>query len=101
MDKSALFDAALDRIMSELDDVEGGSAMSHSAEDCPDPMSCKMHDDEMGDNLSGKEGDPSIEIKVSKLGMPSLDGDSMEGESKAEDGLSSEEAEELRKLLGK
>lgn len=101
MEKSALFDAALDRIMSELDEVEGGSAMSHSAEECPDPMSCRMHDDELGESLSGdKDKAPAaVEIKVSKLGMPSLDGDSPEGESKAEDGLSPEEAEELRKLL--
>lgn len=97
MDKSALFDAALDRIMGELDDVEGDSAMSHSADDCPDPLSCKMHDEEHGDSLSGKPA--GLEIEVKKMGMPSLDGDYPESESKAEDGLSPEEAEELRKLL--
>ncbi len=100
MEKSALFDAALDRIMSELDEVEGGSAMSHSAEDCPDPLGCKEHDGEHADSLSGKEP-AAVKIEVSKLGMPTLDGGKAEGESKAEDGLSPEEAEELRKLIGK
>jgi hypothetical protein len=96
LEKSALFDAALDRIMSELDDVEGGSAMSHTADDCPDPLGCTMHDSENAGSLSG---DGAVKIEVSKMGLPSLDGGPEEGESKAEDGLSPEEAEELRKLL--
>lgn len=99
MEKSALFEAALDRIMGELDDVEGGSAMSHSAEDCPDPLGCTMHESENAEPLAAKGEAPlGVEIEVKKMGVPSLDGDS---ESKAEDGLSPEEAEELRKLLGK
>ena len=97
-----MFDAALDRIMSELDDVEGGSAMSHSAEDCPDPLGCTMHESENAEPLAGKGEAPlGVEIEVKKMGVPSLDGDSESDESKAEDGLSPEEAEELRKLLGK
>ncbi len=96
MEKSAMFDAALDRIMSELDDVEGGSAMSHSVEDCPDPLGCTMHESENAEPLSGDKGASVVEIKLG--GAPSMEGD--EG-SPAEDGLSPEEAEELRKLLGK
>ncbi len=92
-----MFDAALDRIMSELDDVEGGSAMSHSVEDCPDPLGCTMHESENAEPLAGGEKSPSI-VEI-KLGAPSMDGDKAEGP--AEEGLSDEEAEELRKLLGK
>lgn len=94
-----MFDAALDRIMSELDDVEGGSAMSHSVEDCPDPLGCTMHEAENAEPLAGDDKGKSI-VEI-KLGAPSMDGDKAEGDSAAEEGLSDEEAEELRKLLGK
>lgn len=94
-----MFDAALDRIMSELDDVEGGSAMAHSAEDCPDPLGCTMHESENAEPLAGDKGASVVEIKLG--GAPSMEGDSADDDSKAEDGLSPEEAEELRKLLGK
>ena len=94
-----MLDAVLDRIMNELDDVEGGAAMHHSMEECPDPLSCDMHESENANPLAEHEGHPVVaDIEVKKMGIPSLD--SAE-DSKAEDGLSPEEAEELKKLLGK
>jgi hypothetical protein len=107
MDKSALMEMALEKLVGDMDDLEGSAAMSHSAEDCPDPLGCKEHDSEHADNLSG-EGKPEggVEVEIKKIGgMPSMEGakaeDEEEGaehEPKAE-GLSDEEAEELRKLL--
>jgi hypothetical protein len=99
MDKTALLDMALEKLMGDMDDLEGASAMSHSAEECPDPLSCKAHDSELGENLTPGEKSPAaVEIEVHKGGLPSMDGEKSE-DSKAEDGLSPEEAEELRKLL--
>ena len=101
MEKAKMFDMALDKMLGELDDIEGHGAMSHSLEECPDPMNCDMHDGDLGENLAPEkqeEGSPAaVEITVHKMGMPSMDGKS---DSKAEeDHLSPEEAEELRKLL--
>ncbi len=109
MNKSELMDVALEKLMGDMDDVEGSSAMSHSAEDCPDPLGCKMHDSEMADNLSGaekKEGDPilAIEIKGKGEGLPSMEGakeDKAEEAVEHADGLSADEAEELFELLKK
>ena len=98
MDRSAMFDAALDKMMSELDDIEGSSAMSHSAEECPDPLTCSAHDSELGDALSGGDKEPAVSIEVHKMGLPSLDGAKMEEGDKAEE-LGPDEVEALRKLL--
>lgn len=101
MDKSALFDMALEKLMGDMDDMEGKGAMSHSAEECPDPLTCDQHDSELGEHLTPGEHEPAaVKIEVHKLGMPSLDGvkDEEEG-SKADEGLSPEEAEALKKLL--
>lgn len=95
MDKSALMDMVLDKIMGELDDVEGSSAMAHSAEECPDPLTCSQHDGELGEHLTPAEG-PDGEIE--KGGLPSMDGAKAEDADPAGE-LSPEEAEELRKLL--
>lgn len=91
--KVELFDKALDQLMGDMDDLEGKGAMAHSTEECPDPLNCKDHEIESGENLT--PGEPSLKIEVHKLGMPSLDGAK---ESEGE-GLSAEEAEELKKLL--
>jgi len=86
--------------MGDMDDMEGKGAMAHSSEECPDPLTCGQHDIEAGESLAGGDGSPTVKIEVSKGGLPSLTGDKAEGEeSKAEEGLSPEEAEELRKLL--
>jgi hypothetical protein len=111
MNKSALLDIALEKLAGDMDDLEGSSAMSHSAEECPDPLGCKMHDGEMGDNLTPAaaekaDGKPILEIEVKSGGLPSMEG-AKDGESKAEeavenaDGLSADEAEELFELLKK
>jgi len=90
-----MFDAALEKMMGELDDVEGSSAMSHSQDECPDPLGCNQHEAEQGDSLSGGDG---VTIEVKKMGLPSLDG-SKEEEGEGSEGLSPEEADQLRKLL--
>ena len=99
MEKDKMIEAALDRITSELDDVEGHSAMEHSLEECPDPLNCDQHGLEAGKNLTPDGGGPSVKIEVHKLGMPSLDGAKEKEEGKSEEGLSEDEAEQLRKLL--
>lgn len=96
MDKVKLFDAALDQLMGDMDDMEGHSAMAHSVEDCPDPFNCEEHDGELGKDLTPDGGEPIVKVEVHKAGMPTLDGAK---EGKAEEGLSPEEAEELKKLL--
>ena len=42
-DKTALLDAALEHFLGDMDDLEGSAVMSHSVEDCPDPLTCKDH----------------------------------------------------------
>ena len=97
-----MMDSALAKIMGELDDVEGSSAMSHSMDECPDPLTCGQHDDEAGESLAGEK--PAVSIEIHKLGMPSLDGgkaDEPSLDDKGEEGqsLSPEDAEILKKLL--
>ncbi len=109
MNKSDLFEAALGKLSGDMDDVEGSSAMSHSAEDCPDPLGCKMHDGELGENLNPAaaekmDGKPLLEIEIKGGGMPSMEGakdDAAEKEVEEADGLSADEAEELFELLKK
>lgn len=94
MEKSALFDAALEKMMNELDEVEGSSATAHSLEDCTDPLTCGQHEAEEGEHLTPEKGSPAaVTVEVHKMGLPSMEGE------KAEDGLSPEDVEELRKLL--
>lgn len=95
MDKNAMLEMALDKIMGDLDDVEGKSAMAHEMDECPDPLNCKMHEGSSSDNLTPEGGMPAIKIEVSKMKMPSMDGKSAEDM----DGLSDDESEELKKLL--
>jgi hypothetical protein len=102
MDRASMFDKALARMADDLDDVEGSSAMSHSMDECPDPLTCTQHDSEAGDALSGDK--PAVSIEIHKLGMPTLDGakeDKPSLDDKGEEGqeLSSEDADILRKLL--
>ena len=100
MKEDKLMDAALERIMNDLDDIEGKSAMEHSLEDCPDPLNCDQHGLEAGKNLTPEPS--AIKIEIHKPGMPTLDGEKLaeEGEgTKSDEGLSPAEAEELRKLL--
>lgn len=100
MKKAALFDRALDRLLGDMDDIEGREVMEHSADECPDPLGCTQHEIEHSDNLS-TEGDPAVvKVEVKKARMPSLDGATEESEEASEAaGLTPEEAEELRKLL--
>lgn len=98
MSKSNLLEMALDKIMGDMDDFDGKDALSHSKEDCPDPLNCKMHDEE-----GPKEGDlkdPALmKVEVKKVGIPEI-GSLGEGE-KADDKITPEEAEILKKLLSK
>ena len=99
MKSDEMIEKALDRIMNELDEIEGGSAMAHEMDECPDPLSCKMHESDESKPLVEEEH-PSVKVEIHKHGLPSLDGVSEEAEEgKAEDGLSAEEAEQLKKLL--
>lgn len=95
MDKNAMLEMALDKIMGDLDDVEGKGAMAHGMDECPDPLNCKMHEGNSSDNLTPDGGMPSIKIELSKMHMPTMDGKSAEDA----DGLSDAESEELKKLL--
>lgn len=96
MEKAEMLDKALDMLLGDMDDMEGKGAMAHSADDCEDPLGCSQHDDANSSNLTPDGGSPSVKIEVSKGGLPSLDGKT---EAKAEEGLSAEEADALRKLL--
>lgn len=99
MNKTDLLDLVLEKLMGDMDDMEGTSAMAHGADDCPDPLGCSQHDDDRGEALAG-DGEPAaVKVEVSKLGLPSLDGAKDEDGGKAGDELSPEEAEALRKLL--
>ena len=102
MKDSDHMDAALAKILDDMDDMEGKSAMSHSLEDCPDPMSCTQHDDEVKGNLTPEDGKsaPGLTIVVGDGMMPKL-GEKGSEEGKADEGLSPEEAAELRKILSK
>lgn len=98
MNKSDLMEMALEKLVGDMDDLEGAAAMAHDVEECPDPLSCTMHESESGEALSSdaKPGD--------KPGLPSMKGTPSKGdgdgaESPAEDGLSDEEKEALRNLL--
>jgi hypothetical protein len=103
MAKSDMLEMALDRIIGELDDIEGHEAMDHSLEECPDPLNCKMHEGELSENMTPDGGVPAaVKIEVHKVGMPTLDGKELPAEGKghrAEEGLSPAEAEALKKLL--
>lgn len=108
MNKSDLMEMALEKLVGDMDELEGKSSMEHSVEDCPDPLGCTMHEGESGDALSG-DGNGGVEIEIKKIGsgLPSMKGtpgesaaeEMAEHEGAAEDGLSPEEAEALRKLL--
>ena len=93
-----MIDRALALLSGDMDDLEGSGAMQHTLDECPDPLGCKMHEDEKADPLSTLD-EPSVTVTIGK-GLPTLGvpGDKGEDE-KAEDGLSPEDAEELRKLL--
>jgi len=94
MGRAKMFDEALDRMIGDLDDVEGKSAMSHSLEDCPDPLGCTEHEAEEGKSLAPEEGSPAaVTIEVHKMGLPSMEG------KRAEEGLKPEDVEALKKLL--
>lgn len=103
MNKSDLMEMALEKLVGDMDDLEGSSAMEHSPEECPDPLGCKMHDAESGDSLSieanpgDKPGLPSMKGTPSK--GDGEEGADLGGEPAAEGGLSEEEAELLKKLL--
>ena len=101
MDKEKMIDMALEKIMEDMDGIEGHSAMEHSLEECKDPLTCEQHSGELGHHLTPDGGEPAaVKIEVHKLGIPTMDGDKLpeEGEH-AEEGLSPAEAEALKKLL--
>lgn len=98
MDKSSVMDMVLDRLLGDMDSTEGQSAMSHSMEDCPNPLTCTDHDSDAA-GLLAPDHKPEASIEVHKIDippgeMPSLDDKGEEGES-----LSPEDAEILKKLL--
>lgn len=104
MEKTDLLDKALEMIMGDLDDIEGSGAMSHSADECPDPLTCSAHDSELGSALAPGDKEPAVKIEVSKMGLPSMDGEKAEEpsiEDKGEHGeeLDAEDVEALKKLL--
>ena len=104
MEKTDLLDKALEMIMGDLDDMEGSSAMSHSADECPDPLTCGAHDSELGSALAPGDKEPAVKIEVSKMGLPSMDGEKAEEPSiddKGEHGesLDQEDIDALKKLL--
>ena len=103
MKDDEMMEAALMRIMDDLDGIEGKSANSHSLEECPDPMNCTQHDSEVSDNLTPEGGKPAADltIVVGKGMMPKLGSMEKGEEGKAEEGLSAEESAELEKLLHK
>ena len=94
-DNAAMIDKALDMLMGDMDELEGKGALSHTQEECTDPLTCTQHDGEASKSLA-EDGKPALEISIK--GMPTLDGAKAE-DAKAEDGLSTEEQDELRKLL--
>lgn len=94
MDHESIIDRALAMLGDDMDGLEGKAAMAHGLDECPDPLNCDQHDDEMGDALSDDKGEgmkPALTIEVHGEGMSPADGD----------GLKDDEAEELKKLLGK
>ena len=97
-----MMDQVLAMISEDMDGTEGKSAMSHSAEECTDPMTCTDHDDELGKAMT-PDGVPAVKIEVSKLGIPSMDGakdePSLDDKGEAGEGLSEEDANILKKLL--
>lgn len=99
MDNESIIDRALAMLGDDMDGMEGKSAMAHGMDECPDPLNCDQHDDEMGDALGGDKGDmkegmkPALTIEVHGEGMSPAEG--------MGDGLKEDEAEELKKLLGK
>jgi hypothetical protein len=103
MEKSAMIEAALSKLMDDMDGMEGDAAMQHDMSECPDPMGCTMHDSELGQSLTpNPKPDLAIEIKGPEESGDSLLGKSMEEGSPAEGAegkLSPEEAEVLKKLL--
>jgi hypothetical protein len=89
-----IVEKVLRMLSDDMDGIEGKSTMMHQIEDCPNPLTCDMHDSE----LKGTEipGEGEMENK----GLPSLDGAKEgDGEKEPSEGLSPAEAEELRKLL--
>ncbi len=100
MKKSDLMEMALEKLVGDMDDLEGSASMAHESDECPDPLTCTMHDSESADNLSG-EDNGGVEGAIKKLGagIPSMEGDKEESESPAEEGMSAEDIEALRKLL--
>lgn len=94
MDHQSIIDKALAMLGDDMDGLEGKAAMAHGLDECPDPLNCDMHDDESADALSDDKGEmkPALTIEVHGAGVSPAD----EG-----DGLKEDEAEELKKLLGK
>ncbi len=105
MNKSDMLDKALEMIMGDLDDIEGSSAMSHSADECSDPLTCSAHDSELGAPWASGDKEPAaVKIEVSKLGMPSMDGKTADEPSIDDKGqhgeeLDAEDVEALKMLL--
>lgn len=97
--KSDMMDEALERLAGDMDAMEGRDAMKHPMEECPDPMTCTQHDDELGEGIA-EDKPVGVAIEVKPIpGMPSMEGEKSEGEGSAEEGLSPEDVEELRKLV--
>ena len=98
-DDKDLIDVALSKILDDMDDMEGKGAMEHSLEECENPMECNQHgtDAEDGLNPGDSEHKPVLEVTIEKHGSPTMTGS---GESGAEESLSPDEKEMLKKMLG-
>ncbi len=64
-EKASLFEAALDRLLDDMDSTEGHAATAHSVDECPNPLSCTQHDEESMGNLA-PDKKAAIEIEVHK-----------------------------------
>ena len=96
---SSLFEAALDRLLGDMDDTEGKSATAHSVEECPDPLNCTAHDSESMGDLA-QSGKPSLEIEVHKAMAPGDVEPSLGDKGEEGEGLSEEDKNILKKILG-
>ena len=100
-DHESIIDKALAMLGEDMDGMEGKSAMSHSMDECPDPLNCTDHEAETGDALSGDMGGakPALTIEIHGAGLNPGEAPSLDDKGEAGDGLSDEDSEILKKLL--
>lgn len=97
MDHRDMLEAALDKMMGDLDDIEGKGAVKHSLSECPNPEECDQHSDEMPKMDDGGEEMPDKKDGHSALPIMSVSVEKMKPKSE----LGPEDIEMLKKLLAK